>query len=301
MRCLVIDSSGAGGWSRVGEARPSARRGIKGLLNFALEARGQSMSTNARIAINKMIYVANQVIRPVPRAGLVHVPWHWMRYPFSLRERVLWSSALKGWFFPEDESAIECMLHMPAYEPVAWVDARKGEYCLDVGGYVGWYSIQTSRAVGKSGCVIVLEPDPINRRQLERNLALNHLENVQTLPLAAWSRSGEVRWHRGEEPVWHQITDKGEMTQQAVSIDKLVCDLKLPRLDWIKLDIEGAEVDALLGAIKTLRDHSPKLFIEVHETAAEVGRILFDAGYRITREHYDQPPDYHGWILAQKP
>ena len=221
---------------------------MKNLLQFVFETRGQSMSTTVRIAVNKTIYAINQAIRRAPPAGLVHASWHWTRYPFSLRKRVLWSAALKGWFSPEDESAMECMLHMPAYEPVAWVDPKQGEYFLDVGGYVGWYSIQTGRAVGKSGCVVVLEPDPLNRRQLKRNLALNHLENVQTLPVAAWSQSGEVRWHRAEQPVWHQITDKGEGSQPAVSIDELVRNLRLPRVDWIKLDIEGAEVNALLGA-----------------------------------------------------
>ena len=50
-----------------------------------------------------------------------------------------------------------------------------------------------------------------------------------------------------------------------------------------------------------MRDHSPKLFIEIHETAAAVARILSDAGYRVMRELYDQLPDRHGWILAQKP
>jgi FkbM family methyltransferase len=147
---------------------------------------------------------------------------------------------------------------------------------------------------------VALEPDTLNRRQLERNLALNKLENVLILPLALWSHSGTVGWRHGDEPVWHRVRDEGELTQQSVSIDELADKLRLARLDWIKLDIEGAEVEALRGASRTLRDYGPKLFIEVHETKDVVATILHEAGYKVIRELYDQPLDRHGWILAQR-
>ncbi len=268
-------------------------------LHFVLETHGQSIATTAKIACNKTVYLINRAVGRRSSTGLVHAEWHWAKHPFSLRQRVLWSSALPGWFMPEDESAIECMLHMPAYEPVGWVDPKEGEYFLDAGGYVGWYSIQAGRAVGNSGRVVTLEPDAANRKQLERNLALNKLNNVQIFPLAIWSRSGNVGWLQGEEPVWHKVGAGGELTQESISIDALVDMLRLSRLDWIKLDIEGGEVEALRGAVRTLRIYHPKLFIEIHETSQAVAGMLLEAGYTVAREHYDQPPDRHGWILAQ--
>src|SRR6266576_3845240 len=250
-------------------------------LHFVLETHGQSIATTAKIACNKTVYLINRAVGRRSSTGLVHAEWHWAKHPFSLRQRVLWSSALPGWFMPEDESAIECMLHMPAYEPV------------------GWDSIQAGRAVGNSGRVVTLEPDAANRKQLERNLALNKLNNVQIFPLAIWSRSGNVGWLQGEEPVWHKVGAGGELTQESISIDALVDMLRLSRLDWIKLDIEGGEVEALRGAVRTLRIYHPKLFIEIHETSQAVAGMLLEAGYTVAREHYDQPPDRHGWILAQ--
>lgn len=282
------------------EENSRVRGGMKKLLDFVLETHGQSIMTTAKVICNKVIYLINWTIRHHSTTSLVHAEWHWARHPFSLRQRILWSSALQAWFFPEDESAIECMLHMPAYEPIDWVDPQRGDYFLDGGGYVGWYSIRASRVVGKSGRVVTLEPDTLNRSQLERNLALNRLENVLILPLAIWSRSGNVGWRHGEESVWHRVTDEGELTQESVSIDELVNKLRLARLDWIKLDIEGGEVEALRGASRTLRDYGPKLFIEVHGTKDIVATILHKAGYEVIRELYDQPPDRHGWILAQK-
>ena len=77
----------------------------------------------------------------------------------------MWSRQLSAWFRPENEAAIELMLHEGRYEPVDWVAPNAGDVVLDIGAFVGWHSIRAARIVGRSGRVISLEPDPINRRQ----------------------------------------------------------------------------------------------------------------------------------------
>ena|SRR5256885_15744552 len=74
-----------------------------------------------------------------------------------------------------------------------------------------------------------------------------------------WSRSGKVEWLQGAEPVWHQVRAGSEITQESISVDELVDDLRLDRLDWIKLDIEGVEVEALRGTARTVRIYHRKL------------------------------------------
>jgi FkbM family methyltransferase len=267
---------------------------------FFLETYGKSTRTTAKVLCNKLVYASNRFVgRDLP-VGRLRARWHWYRYPFSLRKEILWSSPLQAWFSPEDESATECMLHMENYEPVAWVAPKKGDIFLDVGGYVGWYSIQAAKAVGPAGKVIVLEPDEINRLQLERNLGLNDIRNVQVLSKAVWSFSGTVNWSHGTEPVWHQVgqAQTGDF-REAVSIDDLVQTLGLTQLDWVKLDIEGAEIEAIEGAHKTLNTLRPILFIEVHKTREHLGSMLKEIGYSVEREQYDELPDMHGWILAR--
>ena len=269
--------------------------------HYLLEARGRSPRTTAKVLCNKLLYAGVRIIGKPPREGWVHSHLHWSRYPFSLRRETLWSSPLRAWFCPADESAIECMLHLPNYEPVRWVAPRPGEVFLDAGAYVGWYSIQAARAVGPSGRVIALEPDPVNRSQLERNLKLNDIQNTTVVPCAVWSGTGRVGWRPGDQPVWHRVGEAGESGKiEAISVDDLVKRLGLPRVDWIKLDIEGAEVEALRGASETLRRFRPTLFIEVHETREPVCTLLTQFGYSLEREQYDQPPDRHGWILAPR-
>src|SRR5450432_94760 len=145
---------------------------------FLFETHGKSAVTTAKIVCNKLVYASNRAFGRDLSAGRLHARWHWYRYPFSLRREVLWSDPLQSWFYPEDESATECMLHMENYEPVAWVAPQRGDIFLDVGGYVGWYTIQAAKAVGPAGKVIAMEPDEVNRLQLERNLKLNEIENV---------------------------------------------------------------------------------------------------------------------------
>jgi FkbM family methyltransferase len=236
----------------------------------------------------------------MPKQGWLHSRWYWFHFPLPLRGKTLWSEPLQAWFSPDDETALEFMLHLQDYEPVQWVRPREGEVFLDVGGYIGSYSISAAKTVGAAGRVVILEPESNNRRQLEKNLDLNGITNCQVLPLAAWSSSGSVGWHQDAHPVWHRV-DAGQngLAVAAVSIDDLVHRLSLSRVDWIKMDIEGAEVDALNGAENTLIQFHPQLFIEVHETLKRVTELLAKFGYTIVSATFDVEPERHGWVHAR--
>jgi len=193
------------------------------------------------------------------------------------------------------------MLHLPTYEPVDWVSPGLGDIFLDVGAYTGWYAMQAARAVGPSGRVVALEPDPSNRSQLETNLSLNGFSNCTVLPVAAWSKASEIGWQSNDVSVWRKVDEKQTTTLvRAVTVDSLIDDLDLPDVRWIKMDIEGAEIEALQGAQAVLRRVHPTLFIEVHETLEPVSRFLAGFGYSIEQSAFDVPPDRHGWILARR-
>lgn len=270
------------------------------LVRSFFETRGQSWSVSARLYFNKVVYAFIRSTGKMPAQGWLHSRQYWFDYPLSLRGRVLWSAPLQAWFAPEDETALEYMLHLESYEPVQWVQPCEGEVFIDVGGYIGSYSISAAKAVGPAGQVVILEPESNNRRQLERNLALNGITNCQVLPLAAWSASGTVGWHQDNHPVWHRVEEaRDDNAVDAVRIDDVVHRLSLTRVDWIKMDIEGVELDALKGAEGTLRRFRPKLFIEIHETLKPVTELLAEFGYSIVNATFDVQPKRHGWILAR--
>lgn len=263
---------------------------------------GQRASTTAKVLLNRATYGFIRTIANPPSEGWLHSRWHWYKAPFSLRGEVLWSVPLKSWFRAQDESAIECMLHLADYEPVDWLAAKLGDVFLDVGAYVGWYAIQAAKAVGPLGKVIALEPDAYNRRQLEENLALNNVPNCKVVPMAAWFENAVIGWRSNEVPVWSRVTEvSGTGSVRAVTLDSMVSELGITSLSWIKMDIEGAEVEALRGSKQVLRRFRPALFIEIHDTFEAVSQLLGECRYVIEKCEFDQPCQQHGWILARCP
>lgn len=268
-------------------------------LAYLRETRGADTSTSARILCNKLCYPLARLLAPAPPISWMHSRWHWYRFPFSLRDRVMWSRVLNCWFRPSDETAIETMLRLEVYEPVDWLRAQAGDVVLDVGAYTGWYTLRMSCAVGATGRVIALEPDNRNRRQLQANLELNGIRNAVVVDKAAWSSNGPLGWETGEIPVWHRARSGSAAQVEGITLDGLAAELGLQRVDWIKMDIEGGEVEALRGARHTLERFRPRLFIEVHETLAGLKAVLAPLGYAVTRSKFRQLPDRHGWILME--
>jgi len=190
---------------------------------------------------------------------------------------------------------------MQNYEPTEWIVPREGDVFLDVGAFVGWHTIRAARIVGPSGHIVSLEPDPKNRSQLEANLKLNDITNCTISSLAAWSKSGEeVGWYTEKSPDCCKVEEVwSSTTARTTTIDDLIGDLQLDRLNWIKMDIEGGEIEALKGAEMSLRRYRPALFVEVHDTVVAVKDLLARYDYSIEREAYDSSPKPHGWYQAR--
>jgi FkbM family methyltransferase len=264
------------------------------------ETKGRSAAVSAQLYCNKLVYGIIRSTCKMPEQGWLQSRWHWYRFPFSMRKTELWSPFLKAWFSPEDESAMECMMRLPDYEPIDWVAPETDGVFVDVGAYIGPYTILAAQAVGVHGKVVAMEPDIANRRQLERNVILNGITNCTIVPKAAWSRSERIGWYKGEQPVWHGV-DESQISEtvEAVCVDDMVSQQALVRVDWIKMDIEGGEIEAIKGAANTLVRFGPTLFIEVHETMAVLRGLLTSLDYYIERESFDEAPDHHGWVLAR--
>ena len=103
-----------------------------------------------------------------------------------------------------------------------------------------------------------------------QNIAKNNICNVIPLRLAAWRESALLDFEEVSDLDIKSFIVKTKEDKKgrilATSVDKLVDSLGLPRLDWIKIDIEGAEVEALKGAMKTLGRYKPTLWMEFHDT-----------------------------------
>lgn len=126
-----------------------------------------------------------------------------------------------------------------------------GQVVWDLGAYCGETTVEFSRLVGPEGHVFALEPDPDNRVLLARNLEMNGAANVTVLPYALWDADGVLRFRaRGDYGSTLASLSEGrtsaglEVDVEAVSPTTLLARTgRAP--DFIKMDIEGAEVEVL--------------------------------------------------------
>jgi FkbM family methyltransferase len=155
-----------------------------------------------------------------------------------------------------DESAIRRML-------------RPGSTCLDIGAHIGYYSLLMSKWVGPNGRVVSYEPVPYTHSFLTRNLERNGATNVQPQHAAVGSHQGTVRMSAaaGQRLGWSSVSDAGDLEVRCTTIDSEAARLNLEHLDFIKMDVEGYELQALSGAELTIQRFRPKIMFEVNSRA----------------------------------
>ena len=155
-------------------------------------------------------------------------------------------------------------------------EVTPGMNVLDLGAQSGFYTLLLSRLVGPNGRVFAFEPLPANFRLLDENVRLNNLRNVVVSDEAVAQVSGELSFpfpHHEKSLVagpLHKDDNLGILTVQGISLDDIALRAKVP-IDFVKMDIEGAEWAALQGAERVLREFHPRLMIELHD------RVTHDA------------------------
>ena len=166
---------------------------------------------------------------------------------------------------------------------------RKGEIVVDVGAQVGRYSIITSKLVQKEGKVIAIEPEPLNFKLLEANIKLHKAENIIPINCALTDTEGYTKLWLGKTPGWHscaRVTNsKANFTGDFVnvrcmSLDSLLRELGIQQIDWLKIDVEGAELMVLSGGLFALKNSKNlKIIIEVTRNISATLGFLKMAGY----------------------
>jgi FkbM family methyltransferase len=171
---------------------------------------------------------------------------------------------------------------------------RPGMTFIDVGANIGYYTLLGGRMVGPSGAVHAFEPNPAVRERLSANVALNGLTNVDVEGRAMTRTSGTVRFYvsaiehnsgissivpnNGLEDVGREVP--------CVSLDDFAASLGGRRVDVLKMDIEGAELDVIEGGRGLLDSaEAPVLLFESFKVEPLL-EALTRFGYHVRRLHY---------------
>ena len=188
------------------------------------------------------------------------------------------------------------LLQQYRYRRSAEIGVEAGEYVNDAGACWGDASLYFAHRAGAAGKVFAFEFIPGNLEILEQNLALNPglRGSVQITGRPLWSRSGLPMHYRDNGPgsiVSLEPLPDADGTLESLTIDDFVAASGTRSIDFIKMDIEGAELEALRGARATLKAFRPKLAISVYhkpEHLTEIPEFIesLDLGYRFYLDHF---------------
>lgn len=207
----------------------------------------------------KYITLANRARRIFPR---MPIP---LRLPFG------------AWWLAE-ESALDDRLIHSEFETTEMQFVKKllrrDMTVVDVGAHHGIYTLLASKCVGWHGRVIAIEPSPRECHRLEKHLRLNRCSNVELLSCAAGEESGEADlyvvdrfddWFNSLRPP-DTVESVSTIRVSVRRLDDILSELDNSKVDLVKLDVEGAELSVLHGALNLLnRKPRPAMLVEVQD------------------------------------
>jgi len=159
--------------------------------------------------------------------------------------------------------AVESTFFLEQYRYEDKVVPEPGDIVLDIGAYVGEASLWFSSLIGPKGIVYAFEPEPSAFQGLQHNLEANNIANVIPVNMALSDKegSGTLSGSSGASV----LTDsKNGVTTKVTTVDKFVEREQLKKVNFLKMDVEGYELNVLTGASQTIQLFKPKLAVCVY-------------------------------------
>jgi len=186
----------------------------------------------------------------------------------------------------------------PAIQKLLAEHLRPGMVFYDAGANIGFFSLLAARLVGETGRVFAFEPDPDIAARLRENARRNAFSWLTSVEAAVYSRGGAIQFERASQldspdrgtgrvtqaqRGANGNTPPGDATVNALTLDDFVQDHAQP--DMLKIDVEGAEVEALRGARQLLHQRHPLILCELHSAECDAGvrAILAQVGYTVSQ------------------
>ena len=194
---------------------------------------------------------------------------HELRLKLANGARFVWD--------PEDVRAAPNTAFLEGiYEPqefaVLAALAKNSKVIFDVGANIGWYAVQLARIAGADTKVFCFEPVPSTQEKLIRNVKLNDLEGqIRIFDFGLSDKIGTVEFFLPEKSGSAAASARNLHPDEPVArlavrldvLDELVAREQIARIDLIKCDVEGAELDVLRGARETIERDRPVIFLEM--------------------------------------
>lgn len=197
------------------------------------------------------------------------------KMPFSKNSFVsILDGKLKGWKWSLHSSEFKCLIgtYEPETQGVFEKYIKANDIVYDIGANVGYFSLLASFLTGKKGRVYSFEPIKDNMDTLTKHVTLNNINNIKGYNYAIADCNKIIKFTNSENKSANTYICNSPMFDisptidiQARSLDSLFLEDKLMPPDFIKIDIEGAEFDALKGAQYIIKKYYPVIYVSTHE------------------------------------
>jgi len=152
---------------------------------------------------------------------------------------------------------------------------KEGDIVIDVGANIGYFSLLAAKKIGSKGKIFAIEPMKQANNWLKKNLKLNDFKNVEVLEVAIGDKQGTMKMYKKSESSEMIILDPtisktdlimcGEINIK--TIDNIISQKKIKKVNLLKIDVEGFEYEALLGCKESFKSNKiENIICEIHTT-----------------------------------
>ena len=195
--------------------------------------------------------------------------------------------------FDWDASTLEEVFYKDIYEKESKI--KPGDLVLDVGAHIGSFTLKAAKEVGPEGRVVSFEPSSENFKLLTLNVNSNNYSNVKLFNAAVGSAPGTAKLHLGNRKGTNSLLSDAGVQQVGIeevpirTLDSVADELKLTKVSFVKIDVEGFELEVLKGAKSILASSHPSIAMETHDfgpSEEEITNFLGNFGYGVKTIRY---------------
>lgn len=194
-----------------------------------------------------------------------------------------------GTFFCKDNMT-SAWIASTYHEPLMrkYFSLKENGVFVDIGANIGKYSIVLGRQL-KKGKVVSIEAERGNFETLKKNIGLNKLENIFPMNVACSNKEGKLTFYIDPYSTGGHslkpLKENKKVEVDAKKLDSILKILKIKKVDLIKIDVEGAELEVLKGATSTLKKSHPKIIFEAWDNKRldEIRNFLREFKYKLNK------------------
>jgi len=241
---------------------------------------------------NVLFTTVNGMLKPSKGKGLSNTKlgkFVYERVFIPTKPNYIEVEGFKLYIHPGKDFFSDSLLVSKEYEPIETKVIKdlikEGDIVVDAGANIGYYTILLSKAIGPNGKVYAFEPERSRFDLLTKNIKENNCNNVVLVNKALSDKEEKIKFYidkkdKGLSGILND-SEKYEVAVQATTLDNEITE----SIDFMKMDIEGSELNALKGATTSLRS-CKKMVIEVPENRKDfndIKELLINNKYKIER------------------